>query len=86
MADRSIRLPMNAPGRYYHDETCIDCDLCRQMAPDNMSRDEARGVSYVSRQPANADEEERCREALECCPTDSIGDDGDVADEQSPHP
>lgn len=77
MADRAIRLPLNPVGRYYHDESCIDCDMCRQTAPDNMARDEATGFSYTFKQPSTPQEEEQCREALEECPTDSIGDDGD---------
>ena len=58
------------------DTECIDCDLCRQTAPDNFDRNEDEGYSYVSKQPENEEEEEACREAIEECPVDAIGDDG----------
>ena len=34
------------------------------------------GYSVLSKQPENADEEARCKEAKEGCPVEAIGDDG----------
>jgi len=76
MADIEDKYPDNVPGKYYVDEECIDCDLCRQTAPGNFERNEDEGYSYVYKQPVNADEEELCIEALEGCPVEAIGDDG----------
>lgn len=76
MANIEDKYPDNVPGKYYVDEECIDCDLCRQTAPDNFERNEDKGYSYVYKQPVNADEEELCIEALEGCPVEAIGDDG----------
>ena len=76
MADIEYKYPDNVPGKYYVDEECIDCDLCRQTAPDNFERNEDGGYSYVYKQPVNADEEELCIEALEGCPVEAIGNDG----------
>ena len=76
MADIEYKYPDNVPGKYYVDEECIDCDLCRQTAPDNFERNEDKGYSYVYKQPVNADEEELCIEALEGCPVEAIGEDG----------
>ncbi len=76
MADSSSKVDGNADGSFYVDSECIDCDLCRQTAPDNFERNEDEGYSYVSKQPENEDEEEACREAIEECPVDAIGDDG----------
>ena len=76
MADIEYKYPDNVPGKYYVDEECIDCDLCRQTAPDNFERNEDGGYSYVYKQPVNANEEELCIEALEGCPVEAIGDDG----------
>ena len=76
MADIEDKYPDNVPGKYYVDEECIDCDLCRQTAPDNFERNEDEGYSYVYKQPVNANEEELCIEALEGCPVEAIGDDG----------
>jgi glyoxylase-like metal-dependent hydrolase (beta-lactamase superfamily II)/ferredoxin len=66
------RLPENAPGDWFVDASCIDCDACRQIAPTSFAQSE-REQSYVSRQPAT--DEERCRAAmaLVACPTSSIG-------------
>lgn len=33
MANLGKRVPENAPGDFFVDSTCIDCDTCRQVAP-----------------------------------------------------
>ena len=76
MADPFIRIASNAKGRFYVDETCCDCDLCRQTAPANMNRDDDKGWTFVTRQPETPEETEQMIQAMEECPTDSIGDDG----------
>jgi ferredoxin len=76
MADKSLKLKDNVPGRFYVDETCIDCDACRQTAPDNYDRNEDAGYSYVSKQPENEAEIEACIDAMDGCPVEAIGDDG----------
>lgn len=77
MADKENAYPDNAPGKYYVDDSCIDCDVCRQTAPDNFVQNEEGGYSYVAKQPDSEDEEDLCREAMEACPVEAIGDDGD---------
>jgi ferredoxin len=77
MADKTQKYPDNAPGKFYVDNTCIDCDACRQIAPDNYSRNEEGGYSYLSKQPENDAESQLCQEALEGCPVEAIGSDGD---------
>ena len=76
MATLSERLPENAPGRYYVDATCIDCDQCRAIAPDIFARNEASGLSVVAKQPLSAEELALAEEALTSCATASIGNDG----------
>ena len=76
MADPSDKVESNVDGQFFVDSNCIDCDLCRQTAPDNFERNEDEGYSYVSKQPENEEEEELCREAMEECPVEAIGDDG----------
>lgn len=76
MADKKYKYEENVPGAYYVDEECIDCDACRETAPSNFTRNEDEGYSYVYKQPVNAEQEELCKEALEGCPVDAIGDDG----------
>ena len=75
MADVSNKYPENASGRYYCDDQCIDCDLCRETAPANFTRNEDGGHSYVFKQPESPEEEALCKEAMEGCPVEAIGDD-----------
>jgi ferredoxin len=76
MADIANRYNDNVLGRYYVDNQCIDCDLCRETAPNNFTRNDDGGYSYVYKQPENDDEEKQCKEAKEGCPVEAIGDDG----------
>lgn len=76
MADVANRYPENTAGKYYVDNQCIDCDLCRETAPDNFKRNDDGGYSFVYKQPENSEEEARCKEAKEGCPVEAIGDNG----------
>ena len=76
MADRSDKHLRNAPGAFYSDNSCIDCDLCRETAPATFRRDDESGASYVWRQPGTEAELTLAREALANCPTETIGCDG----------
>jgi ferredoxin len=76
MADVANRYPENLPGKYYVDNQCIDCDLCRETAPSNFGRNDDGGYSYVFKQPTTPDEEKLCKEAMEGCPVEAIGDNG----------
>jgi ferredoxin len=67
----------NVPGKFYVDDQCIDCDLCRETAPDNFTRNEDGGYSFVYRQPTTPAEEALCKEAMEGCPVEAIGNDGE---------
>lgn len=71
MADYNKRVPGSAPGEFFVDSTCIDCDACRQLAPATFAA--AAEYSYVHEQPRNADETRAAMRALVCCPTGSIG-------------
>ena len=76
MADAENKQPENAGGKYYVDDQCIDCDLCRETAPENFTREEDGGYSFVYKQPDNDDESTQCQEAMEGCPVEAIGEDG----------
>jgi ferredoxin len=76
MATLSERHPANAPGRYYVDATCIDCDQCRVLAPQFFAHNEDDGISLVSRQPVTPEEIALVEEAIAACATESIGKDG----------
>ena len=77
MADRMDKVESNVTGKYYVDSNCIDCDVCRETAPENFRANEDEGYSYVFKQPENSEEEAQCQEAMESCPVEAIGDDGD---------
>jgi ferredoxin len=74
MADVANRYPENLPGKFYVDNQCIDCDLCRETAPSNFGRNDDGGYSYVFKQPSTPEEEKLCKEAMEGCPVEAIGD------------
>ena len=68
----------NVVGKFYVDDQCIDCDLCRETAPDNFTRNEDGGYSFVFKQPVLIEEQTKCKEAMEGCPVEAIGNDGDT--------
>jgi len=76
MADPEDKVEGQAPGKYYVDANCIDCDVCRETAPNNFAANEDDGFSFVCKQPENDEEEAQCQAALEECVVEAIGDDG----------
>jgi ferredoxin len=77
MADKDDKNEGNVPGKFYVDSSCIDCDLCRETAPSNFGRNDDDGLSIVIKQPENDEEAALCAEAMEGCPVEAIGDDGE---------
>jgi ferredoxin len=75
MASITDKYSENVAGIYYVDTQCIDCDLCRETAPSNFTRQDDGGYSYVYKQPSTPEEEAQCKEAKEGCPVEAIGDD-----------
>src|SRR5439155_26082430 len=76
MADAANKYPENVEGKFYVDDQCIDCDLCRETAPANFKRNDDGGHSFVYKQPESPEEEALCKEAMEGCPVEAIGSDG----------
>jgi ferredoxin len=76
MADAANKYPENVEGKFYVDDQCIDCDLCRETAPANFKRNDDGGHSYVYKQAETPEEEALCKEAMEGCPVEAIGNDG----------
>ncbi len=77
MAEVENKYSDNVKGKFYVDDQCIDCDLCRETAPDSFTRNDDGGYSFVYKQPANDEEESLAKEAMEGCPVEAIGDDGE---------
>jgi len=78
MSDQNDRVKENVPGPFYVNSSCIDCDVCRDAAPENFTRSFRHAYSYVSKQPENQAERTACDEALAACPVEAIGNDGEV--------
>ena len=78
MADKADKWPENLSGKFYVDEQCIDCDLCRETAPNYFTRNDDEGYSFVFKQPNSEEGTEECMEALMGCPVEAIGSDGDL--------
>ena len=76
MADVANKYAENVEGKFYVDDQCIDCDLCRETAPANFKRNDDGGHSFVYKQPESPEEEALCKEAMEGCPVEAIGSDG----------
>ena len=72
MAQLALKLPANAPGDFFVDSTCIDCDACRQIAPTVFH--DIGDQSAVFHQPESEEEVLQAQKALISCPTASIGD------------
>ena len=71
MALTKLRRPENVAGDFYVDSRCIDCDLCRQIAPSVFGQEGDQSAVY--HQPRDADQEFAAMKALITCPTASIG-------------
>ena len=71
MANLNKRVPQDAPGDFFVDTTCIDCDTCRQLAPEVFA--EAADTAFVHAQPKTSEQRRRALRALVSCPTGSIG-------------
>ncbi len=61
MADVANKYAENVEGKFYVDDQCIDCDLCRETAPANFKRNDDGGHSYVYKQPETPEENGRAR-------------------------
>ena len=71
MANPNRAYAENASGAFFVDDTCIDCDLCRQIAPSVFREQQDHSVVY--QQPRKTAETHRAAMALVACPTGSIG-------------
>lgn len=78
MAEKQNRFAENVPGKFYVDDQCIGCDLCTVEVPGHFEMNEDLGHAYVRQQPTTSEDTEACENALESCPVEAIGDDGEV--------
>ena len=66
MASRAKAYPENLSGAWFVDDRCIDCDVCRQLAPSTFTA--ADDHSYVVRQPETLQEQRDALRALFAAP------------------
>ncbi len=79
MADKNNKYPENVKGKYFVDRECIACDACVMTAPDHFGMHEDDGHAFVKKQPESSSAEDLCREAMEGCPVEAIGNNGEDA-------
>lgn len=77
MADKSQKWKENVAGKIYVDQSCIACDACILTAPSIFTMHDEDGHAYVVKQPSTPEEEELVQEAIDGCPVEAIGNDGD---------
>lgn len=73
MADKDETVPENVDGTFYVDTSCIYCELCTEVAPRIFKESKENGWAFVAKQPETPEERAYASEALEACPTESIG-------------
>lgn len=77
MANRNDKAQKNVPGRFYVDKSCVCCGQCHEMAPKIFSEDTSNGGMYVAQQPTSETDIQLCQDAIQICPVEAIGDDGE---------
>jgi glyoxylase-like metal-dependent hydrolase (beta-lactamase superfamily II)/ferredoxin len=71
MANIKKKLPSNIDGNFFVDSTCINCDACRQLAPETFL--EQQDSSSVYHQPEGDLDSLHAYQAMIACPVGSIG-------------
>ncbi|HTK87262.1 MAG TPA: ferredoxin, partial [Nitrospiraceae bacterium] len=69
MANIKKKLPSNIDGNFFVDSTCINCDACRQLAPETFR--EQQDFSSVYHQPAGDLDSRHAYQAMIACPVGS---------------
>ena len=77
MANFTDRHPENVLGRFYVDDSCLPCVVCLELCPAVFLMPEDSDHAFVAKQPETKEEMETCVKAVEACPMNAIGDDGD---------
>lgn len=61
---------------FYVDRDCILCSVCSDAAPNNFRMSDQEDHDICFKQPENEHELKQCEEAMEGCPVEAIGNDG----------
>jgi ferredoxin len=79
VAEKKSKWNQNASGQFYVDDQCIACDACVVEAPGFFAMNDVDGYAYVKLQPKTDKDIKECLIALESCPVEAIGSDGDLS-------
>ncbi|MEI1277579.1 ferredoxin [Leptospira venezuelensis] len=77
MADKNDKVPENVPGKFYIDNSCVPCNDCLEEAPKLLKYTDDESKVYFHKQPTTPEEAVAARKAMEICPVEAIGDDGE---------
>ena len=77
MADKTMKQPENAAGKWYVDASCALCRNCLEEASSLLRYSEDQTHVYFARQPTTHEEAVAAERAMDACPTLAIGDDGE---------
>ncbi len=82
MANKDMKNTKNIAGKFYctssedaSGQGCISCGVCYSMAPNHFESDDM-GCAFISKQPKTEEEISSCKDAMEACPVQAIGEDG----------
>ena len=62
------------PVRFFVDTECISCTVCSELAPAHFRLADTEDHDVCFRQPADVEQLAACRDALEACPVEAIGE------------
>tara|TARA_Y100000296_G_C5120806_1_gene230309 strand:- start:678 stop:914 length:237 start_codon:yes stop_codon:yes gene_type:complete len=77
VADKEAKFDQNVEGKFYVDDQCIACDACVVEAPKFFEMNDDEGHAFVKLQPSTEYDLKLCLNALEACPVEAIGEDGE---------
>jgi len=77
MANPNDKAQKNISGKFYVDNSCVGCGQCLSIASDCFAEDPDAGGIYVKQQPTSAASIAACQEAINSCPVEAIGADGE---------
>ena len=77
MANKKAKWAENANGKFYVDDQCIACDACLREAPRFFSMNDKDSHAFVKAQPTSTTDIQECLNAMEACPVEAIGNDGE---------
>ena len=73
MAQVDERWEDNVEGAWFVDKSCSFCNLCTEIAPDNLKESPDGDHCIVAKQPEGDAELTNMQDAAEQCPCEAIG-------------